>query len=127
MKRTAVARAAGISTAALLISLPAAASALPKGPPSPLTNPTAIEELAADAYVWGVAPEFVYRFLKYNALRTAPVNMLGGKGTQAAAWNNLATNAGDASVLYLNSMLDLSGRKYPSSQNGGGRSSGTVQ
>ena len=119
MKRTAVARAAGISTAALLISLPAAASALPKGPPSPLTNPTAIEELAADAYVWGVAPEFVYRFLKYNALRTAPVNMLGGKGTQAAAWNNLATNAGDASVLYLNSMLDLSGRKYPSSQNGG--------
>lgn len=119
MKRTAIVRAAGISAAALIVTIPATASALPKGPPSPLTNPAAITELAADAYTWGVAPEFVYRFLKYNALRTAPVNMLGGKGTQAAAWNNLATNAGDASVLYLNSMLDLSGRKYPSSQNGG--------
>ena len=29
----------------------------------------------------------------------------------AAAWNNNATNAGDASVLYLNAMLDLSGQK----------------
>jgi len=119
MKRAAVVRAAGISVAALIATIPATASALPKGPPSPLTNPAAITELAADAYTWGVAPEFVYRFLKYNALRTAPVNMLGGKGTQAAAWNNLATNAGDASVLYLNSMLDLSGRRYPASQNGG--------
>ncbi len=119
MKRRAIARAAGITSVALLATIPAVASALPKGPPSPLTNPAAIEDLAADAYTWGVAPEFVYRFLKYNALRTAPVNMLGGKGTQAAAWNNLATNAGDASVLYLNSMLDLSGRRYPASQNGG--------
>ena len=96
-----------------------AASTTPKGPPSPLTNPTVIQKLAADAYAWALAPEFVYRFLKYNALKTAPVNMLGGKGTAAAAWNNLATNAGDASVLYLNSMIDLSGRPVAGTSNGG--------
>jgi hypothetical protein len=97
----------------------AASTPSPKGPPSPLTEPAAIQKLAADAYVWALAPEFVYRFLKYNALKTAPVNMLGGKGTSAAAWNNLATNAGDASVLYLNSMIDLSGRPVAGTQNGG--------
>ena len=106
-------------TAALGASSAAAASPTPKGPPSPLTNPTAIQKLAADAYAWALAPEFVYRFLKYNALKTAPVNMLGGKGTAAAAWNNLATNAGDASVLYLNSMMDLSGRPVTGTSNGG--------
>ena len=40
---------------------------------------------------------------------TAPRNTLGG-GKAAAAWNNNGTNAGDASVLYLNAMIDLSGR-----------------
>ncbi len=97
----------------------AAAAPAPKGPPSPLTDPAAIQALAADAYGWALAPEFVYRFLKYSALKTAPVNMLGGKGTAAAAWNNLATNAGDASVLYLNSMIDLSGRPVAGTPNGG--------
>jgi hypothetical protein len=97
----------------------AAASTAPKGPASPLTDPAAIQKLAADAYAWALAPEFVYRFLKYNALKTAPVNMLGGKGTAAAAWNNLATNAGDASVLYLNAMMDLSGRPVAGTSNGG--------
>jgi hypothetical protein len=41
---------------------------------------------------------------------TAPVNTLGGGTGVTSAWNNNATNAGDASVLYLNSMMDLSGR-----------------
>ena len=70
-----------------------------------------VESLARQAYIWGLAPEFVYRFEKYNNLATAPRNRLGGGSGVAAAWNNNATNAGDASVLYLNSMLDLSGRK----------------
>ncbi|MGI9117479.1 MAG: DUF1254 domain-containing protein [Gaiellales bacterium] len=106
--------------AAVLLAVPGASLArAPKGPPSPLTDPAKIQKLAADAYVWALAPEFVYRFLKYNALKTAPINMLGGKGTAAAAWNNLATNAGDASVLYLNSMMDLSGRPVAGTPNGG--------
>lgn len=114
------------AAAAALLVAPAAglaggvaATPTPKGPASPLTDPAAIQKLAADAYTWALAPEFVYRFLKYNALKTAPVNMLGGKGTSAAAWNNLATNAGDASVLYLNAMIDLSGRPVAGTQNGG--------
>src|SRR5215468_4780790 len=72
-----------------------------RGALSPLTDPSAIRLLARDAYIWALAPEFVYRFLNYNTLATAPVNKLGG-GTVAPAWNNAATNAGDASVLYLN-------------------------
>jgi hypothetical protein len=84
-----------------LISRPSASS---------LTNPAAIQKLAAKAYEWGLAPEFVYRFLKYNTLVTAPLNMFGG-GSAAAAWNNDATNAGDASVLYLNAMIELSGQR----------------
>ncbi|MBV9334303.1 MAG: DUF1254 domain-containing protein, partial [Solirubrobacterales bacterium] len=77
---------------------------------SPTTNPVLIKKLATKAYVWGLAPEFIYRFLKYNTLVTAPLNTFGG-GSAAAAWNNNATNAGDASVLYLNAMIDLSGRR----------------
>jgi hypothetical protein len=42
-------------------------------------------------------------------LVTAPRNTFGGG--LVAAWNNAATNAGDASVLYLNAMLDLSGQQ----------------
>jgi hypothetical protein len=70
-----------------------------------------IQNLAKNAYIWGLAPEFVYRFEKYNDLVTTPRNTLGGASGLAAAWNNNATNAGDASVLYLNAMLDLSGKK----------------
>ena len=76
---------------------------------SPLTDPAKIEKLAKDAYTWGVAPEFVYRFANYNELVTAPVNTFGGAGA-AAAWNNQGTNAGNATVLYLNAMLNLSGK-----------------
>jgi hypothetical protein len=79
---------------------------------SPLMNPARIQKLAANAYAWGLAPEFVYRFEKYNDLVSGPRNTLAGPNPMvAAAWNNNATNAGDASVLYLNSMIDLSGRK----------------
>jgi hypothetical protein len=80
------------------------------GSKSPLTDPKKIRELAAHAYVWGLPPEFVYRFGKYNNLVTAPFNTFGG-GHEPAAWNNNGTNAGDASVLYLNAMLDLSGQR----------------
>jgi hypothetical protein len=80
------------------------------GSVSPLTNPAQIQKLAAAAYVWGVPAEFVYRFEHYNDLVTAPRNALGGESVPAA-WNNNATNAGDASVLYLNAMIDLSGQK----------------
>jgi hypothetical protein len=79
---------------------------------SPLTDPAKIQKLAADAYIWGVAPEFIYRFANYNELVTAPVNTLGGAGA-VAAWNNQATNAGNASALYLTAMLDLSGQNGP--------------
>lgn len=102
----------GIAWAAVLgvVSMSALAPSSAVGSVSPLTDPSKIEKLAADAYVWGLPAEFVYRFEKYNDLVTAPRNTLGG-GTAAAAWNNNATNAGDASVLYLNAMIDLSGRK----------------
>lgn len=69
-------------------------------------DPDRIEELAARAYIWGLAPEFVLRFAKYNSLINAPINSLK-YGSTAAAWNNSGTNAGDASVLYLNSFVDF--------------------
>jgi hypothetical protein len=81
------------------------------------TSPALIKKLAKAAYIWGVAPEFVYRFARYNELITAPVNTFGGG--IAAAWNNAGTNAGDASVLYLNAMLNLTGQ-------GSGRGKGLV-
>ncbi len=89
---------------------PATASLDGHGPASTLTDPDRIRSLAAKAYKWGLPAEFVYRFSRYNYLATAPRNELGG-GKAAAAWNNNATNAGDASVVYLNAMLDLSGKK----------------
>jgi hypothetical protein len=79
---------------------------------SPITDPAKIQKLAADAYIWGVAPEFLYRFANYNELVTAPVNTFGG-AEAVAAWNNQATNAGNASALYLTALLDLSGQEGP--------------
>ena len=66
----------------------------------------AITKLAKDAYVWGLCPESVYRFGKYNELISDPVNQLAHV-TTPAAWNNASTNAGDSSVLYINAGLDL--------------------
>ena len=95
-------------TVATIVCLVATAIAAPAGARVPSVK--RIQNLAKNAYIWGLAPEFVYRFEKYNDLVTTPRNTLGGGSGVAAAWNNNATNAGDASVLYLNAMLDLSGK-----------------
>jgi hypothetical protein len=71
------------------------------------TNPQVIKALAAEAYVWGLAPEFVQRFSTYNTTLSAPMNALE-YGATPAAWNNAATNAGDSSVLYINGFTDFS-------------------
>jgi hypothetical protein len=100
-------------TLAAVIALISTGALVPSGAlasVSPLMNPAKIQSLAAKAYAWGLAPEFVYRFENYNDLVTTPRNTLGGIATPAA-WNNQATNAGDASVLYLNAMINLGGQK----------------
>ena len=96
---------------AILACLVAATALAPSHASGRVPSTDEISQLAEDAYTWGLAPEFVYRFEKYNDLVTAPVNTLGGGSGVTSAWNNNATNAGDASVLYLNSMMDLSGKK----------------
>src|SRR6059036_2631301 len=68
------------------------------------TDPAIIKALAADAYVWGLGPEFIERFSKYNTIIGAPFNTLK-YGSVPAAWNNDATNAGDASVLYVSGFV----------------------
>ena len=55
-----------------LSSTGALAPSMAVGSVSPLTDPAKIETLTADAYVWGVAPQFVWRFSNYNELVTAP-------------------------------------------------------
>ena len=110
LARRRVAATLVLAAAVDLISTGALATSVALGSNSPLTDPAKIQKLAEDAYIWGVAPEFVYRFAKYNELVTAPVNTFGGAGA-VAAWNNQATNAGNASALYLNAMLDLGGRR----------------
>jgi hypothetical protein len=65
-----------------------------------------IKQLAKEAYIWGLAPEFVYRFSAYQELVSAPVNTLK-YGNNEAAWNNNGTNAGNASVLYINAFIDF--------------------
>jgi hypothetical protein len=97
-----------LATVVCLISTGLLAPSIASGSASSTAQ---IVNRATEAYIWGLAPEFVYRFEKYNDLVTARRNTLGGGGGVAAAWNNNATNAGDASVLYLNSMIDLSGKK----------------
>jgi len=92
-----------------LVSTGALVPSAPRGWVSPLMSPAKIQKLAARAYAWGLAPEFVYRFENYNDLVTAPRNTLGGIATPAA-WNDQAANAGDASVLYLNA-INLGGQK----------------
>ncbi len=78
------------------------------GPPSSVTEPLAIKALAKAAYVWSLPLEFTYRFGIYNSLMTGEVNTLAYVPAPAA-WNNAATNAGNASVLYINGILDLTG------------------
>jgi hypothetical protein len=66
----------------------------------------AITALAADAYLWGLGPEFIERTSKYNTIIGAPFNALK-YGSVPAAWNNDATNAGDASVLYVSGFVNF--------------------
>jgi hypothetical protein len=70
------------------------------------TGPAVIEALAAEAYVWGLGPEYIERFSQYNTIIGAPFNALK-YGVVPAAWNNEATNAGDASVLYLSGFVNF--------------------
>jgi hypothetical protein len=80
------------------------------GPDSAVTSSQAISALAEAAYVWSLPLEFTYRFGKYNDLMTAAVNTIAYVPVPAA-WNNASTNAGNASVLYINSILDFTGDK----------------
>ena len=66
-----------------------------------------IRRLAAEAYVWGLAAQFTYRFATYNTTISAPINALT-YGKSPAAWNNSATNAGDSSIIYINGFMDFS-------------------
>ena len=70
------------------------------------TDPVIIKALAADAYIWGLGPEFIERFSEYNTIIGAPFNALK-YGSVPAAWNNDATNAGDASVLYISGFVNF--------------------
>ena len=72
----------------------------------PASDPAVIKVLAAAAYVWGLGPEYIERFSKYNTIIGAPFNTLK-YGSQPAAWNNEATNAGDASVLYVSAFVNF--------------------
>ena len=65
-----------------------------------------IRNLSAEAAIWGLAPEFTYRFNRYNTLVTASYNTIG-YAPYAAQWDNASTNAGNASVIYLNAPLSL--------------------
>lgn len=69
-------------------------------------DPAVIKLLAAAGYLWGLAPEYIERFSKYNTIVGAPFNTFK-YGSVPAAWNNEATNAGDASVLYVNAFVDF--------------------
>ncbi|MEY3081468.1 MAG: hypothetical protein RJA94_1453, partial [Pseudomonadota bacterium] len=73
----------------------------------PIASLADIRRLAAEAYVWGLGPEFTWRFAKYNTTISAPINALT-YGVNPAAWNNSATNAGDSSVIYINGFMDFS-------------------
>lgn len=66
-----------------------------------------IRRLASEAYIWGLGPEFTWRFAKYNTTISAKMNAFT-YGIVPAAWNNSATNAGDASILYINGFMNFS-------------------
>jgi hypothetical protein len=73
------------------------------------TNPAIIKALAADAYIWGLAPEFIWRFAQYNTIIGAltygmvkPVSQLGS--TQLVA-NQLALNTDGSLTLWFGPTL----------------------
>ena len=55
----------------------------------PVTDPAEIAALAAEAYIWGLGPEYIERFSKYNTIIGAPFNALTYESVPAA-WNNYA-------------------------------------
>jgi len=59
----------------VLMSQPAAAVAAAT-PPQPKASLLQIQSLAAEAYIWGLAAEFTWRFAKYNTTISAPINAL---------------------------------------------------
>jgi len=73
---------------------------------APPPDPATITALAADAYVWGLGPEFIERFSLYNTIISQPFNALVYSPVPAA-WNNQATQAGDASVLYISGFVNF--------------------
>lgn len=103
--------ATALALAALAISLPVHPQAAFADEVAAAARPGAsladIRRLAAEAYVWGLGPEFTWRFAKYNTTISAPINALT-YGVSPAAWNNSATNAGDASIIYINGFTDFS-------------------
>ncbi len=90
----------GAVFAALLVTGPLAAppAGAPTGAviaaavPAAKTTPDldTITRLAGEAYVWGLAPEFTYRFSLYNTIRHAPMNQL--TYAHPAAWHNGSTD-----------------------------------
>lgn len=83
-----------------------AAVAAPSSDPRTPRRIEKIKRLAAEAYVWGLAAEFTYRFTQYNTIVNTPINTLTYV-SYPAAWNNSATNAGDSSVIYINGFTDF--------------------
>src|SRR5262245_18873612 len=75
------------------------------GAAKPLTT-NEITALAASAFIWGYGPQFVYRISQYNTTIGQPFNSFK-YSTVPAAWNNEASPAGDASVLYINGFVNL--------------------
>lgn len=107
MRRSATTGLLAVGLAAALLGAPAASADEPVLASSAKSMSTKqIRELTAQATVWALAPEFVYRFAKYNELVNAPINELK-YGQNAAAWNNSGSNAGDSSVLYVNGFVDF--------------------
>ena len=73
---------------------------------SPLTDPAAIKALTAEAYLWGLGPEYIQRFSKLSSLTHAPINFMH-YGKVPGAWNNGAYNAGNSTALYISAFVDL--------------------
>lgn len=70
------------------------------------TNPATITALAAQAYLWGLGPQYIQRSSQYNTIIGAPFNAFK-YGVGPAAWNNEAVNAGNASVLYISGFVNF--------------------
>ncbi|PZF75055.1 hypothetical protein DK847_20185 [Aestuariivirga litoralis] len=104
-------RSGALAIAALAMAPLASQFALPAASAWAAARPVAsladIRRLAAEAYMWGLGPEFTWRFATYNTTISAPMNALT-YGVSPAAWNNSATNAGDSSVIYINGFMDFS-------------------